>query len=78
MFLISRFRRILNVVCYLLGCSPAGEQPKQLHTTLMLQITKHKQQIETNEREHELQLTKIEWSALLTFAKLCAEKLQNT
>jgi hypothetical protein len=44
-------------------------------TTLMVQITKYKQQIETKERGHELHLTKIEWSALLTnFCKImCRE-----
>ena len=32
-FLISNFRRVLNVICFLLGDSDAGESPKRKHTT---------------------------------------------
>jgi len=34
--LISNFRRVLNIVCNLLGISPsdAGEIPKRLHTIM--------------------------------------------
>jgi len=38
-FLISNFRRVLSVVCFLLGNSDAGELPRRKHTTSYSQQT---------------------------------------
>jgi hypothetical protein len=34
--LISNFRRVVNVVCFLLGNSDAGELPRKKHTTILM------------------------------------------
>jgi len=49
MFLSSNFCHVLNVVCFLLGnspasvmCSDAGELPRRKHMTLMLSAMSYK------------------------------------